>query len=169
MKTNIRLAVETDANQIARVHIISWQTIYRGHIPDYVLDNLSLEKRTQEWLERLQAGIIAWVIELNNKIIGFASICPTRDADDDPKNVAEISAIYLLPKFWHKGLGQQLCQVVFKNALDNDFKAITVWVLEGNNQARHFYETVGFRETGDVETDHIGCESLRVVRYRKIF
>lgn len=97
IKTNIRRAVVTDSSQIANVHVVSWQTIYRGHIPDHVLDNLSLEKRTQEWLERLQAGVIAWVIELNNKIIGFASICPTRDADDDPKDVAEISAIYLLP------------------------------------------------------------------------
>lgn len=169
MKANIRLAVEADANQIANVHILSWQTIYRGHMPDHVLNDLSLEKRTQEWLERLQAGVIAWVIELDNKIIGFASICPTRDADDDPKHVAEISAIYLLPEFWRKGLGQQLCQVVFDNVSNKHFKEITIWVLEGNNQARHFYKTVGFFETGDVETDHIGCESLRVVRYRKIF
>jgi len=169
MKANIRLAVEADANQIANVHVLSWQAIYCGHIPDHVLSNLSIEKRTQEWLERLQAGVIAWVLELDNKIIGFVSICPTRDADDDPQYVAEISAIYLLPEFWRKGLGQQLCQVVFDNVSNTHFKQITVWVLEGNNQARHFYETVGFFETGDVETDHIGCESLRVVRYRKTF
>jgi GNAT superfamily N-acetyltransferase len=169
MKTNIRLAVETDASQIARVHIVSWQTIYRGHIPDHVLNNLSLENRTQEWLERLQTGVVVWVIELNNKIIGFASICPTRDSDDDPKRVAEISAIYLLPEFWRQGLGQQLCQAVFKKVFDKGFKEVTVWVLESNSQARHFYETVGFGETGNVEIDHIGCESLRVIRYRKIF
>lgn len=167
MKTNIRLATKADANQIAHVHIASWQAIYRGHIPDDILNNLSLTKREQEWQERLQAGVIAWVVESDNKIIGFASICPTRDTDNDPKKVAEISAIYLLPEFWRKELGQQLCQVVFDKVLDKGFKEITVWVLESNNQARRFYETVGFCETGDRQTDHIGCESLQVVRYRK--
>jgi GNAT superfamily N-acetyltransferase len=169
MKPIIRLAVEADANQIANVHIISWRAIYRGHMPDSVLNNLSLEKRTQEWVERFKAGVMAWVIEIDYKIIGFASICPTRDADDDPKRVAEISAIYLLPEYWRKGLGQQLCKVLFDNVQKKGFKEITIWVLESNTQARHFYEMLGFIETGDVELDHIGCESLRVLRYRKIF
>lgn len=38
------------------MHILSWHTIYRGHIPNNVLDNLSQEKRTNEWRERLENG-----------------------------------------------------------------------------------------------------------------
>lgn len=168
MKPSIRLANPADANQIANVHIISWQTIYRGYIPDDILNNLSLQTRTQEWLERLQTGITVWVIELNNTIIGFASICPSRDADDNPKQVIEISAIYLLPKFWRKGLAQQLCQIVFNDVLNKDFKEMTVWVLADNNQACQFYKSQGFLETSDIAIDHFGCESLKVKRFRKI-
>ncbi len=168
MKVMIRRATEADANQIAFIHINTWQTIYRGLIPDEILNNLSLTKREQEWQERLQAGVITWVIEYKNTLIGFASVCPTRDADGDPKIVAEISAIYLLPEFWRKGLGQQLCEVIIDNVSNNNFKEIVVWVLAGNNQARHFYEAVGFHKTGDSEIDHIGDKSLPVLRYRKI-
>jgi L-amino acid N-acyltransferase YncA len=165
---NIRSAIENDARGIAKVHIDSWRAIYRGHMPDSILDNLSFEKREQEWQGRLQDGINAWVIEEDKKIIGFASICPTRDSDADPSRVAEISAIYLLPEFWRKGLGQKLCQVVFDEVAKQGFKEITLWVLENNIQAARFYEAQGFIATGDVEVDHIGCENLRVIRYKKI-
>lgn len=164
----IRSALNSDAKSIAKVHIESWQAIYHGIIPDSVLDNLSLEKREQEWHERLRSGINAWVTVVDGKVIGFASVCPSRDDDTDPKVVAEISAIYLLPEFWRKGIGQKLCQTLFNEVIKKGFKEITLWVLESNNQAAQFYESIGFVATGDVSTDHIGCQNFRVVRYKKI-
>lgn len=46
---------------------------------------------------------------------------------------------------------------------------MTLWVLESNIQAARFYESLGFINTGDVSTDHIGCQNLKVIRYRKVF
>ena len=170
MITHIRCANEKDAGQIAKVHIDSWQATYRGIIPDSFLDNLSVEKRKQEWIQYLQSGTQAWVAISNAKVIGFVSICPTRDTDDDAKKIAEISSIYLLPAYLNKGIGKQLCQAAFNQAIKQNFKEMTVWVLEKNSKARHFYEKLGFsHKVGDVEFDHIGCESLQVVRYRKLF
>lgn len=40
-ETLIRIANLSDARQIAKIHIASWQKIYRGVIPDSLLDNLS--------------------------------------------------------------------------------------------------------------------------------
>lgn len=167
MKKNLRLTDKSDAKQIAAVHIASWQAIYRGHLSDHLLDNLSLSQRKKEWQGYLEVGTIAWVIESENKIVGFASICPTRDHDDDSKRVVEISAIYLLPQFWRKGLGKKLCKTVFNAVIEKGFKEVTVWVLAGNLNARRFYESLGFFETGDTEIDLIGGESLQSVRYRK--
>lgn len=167
-QTRIRRANESDAQQIAHVHILSWQTIYRGHIPDAILNQLSLEKRTQEWRALLLAGMDIWLIEEDKKLIGFASVCPSRDEDDDPVKVAEISAIYLLPEFWRKGLGRELCQVIFDEVAKKGFKEISLWVLESNKSSRRFYEALEFHATGDIKSDHFGCESLLVIRYRKI-
>lgn len=167
MKIGIRLATITDAKQIAQVHVTSWKSIYRGQISDDFLNNLSIENREQEWQGYLNSGVVVSVGEFENKIIGFASICPTRDPDHDPKQVAEISAIYLLPEFWRKGLGQKLCQSVIDHVIKKGFTKITVWVLESNKQARSFYEKFGFCYTGHTEMDHIGCESFPVVRMMK--
>lgn len=165
----IRSATILDAEQIALVHILSWQTIYKDHIPKNVLDNLSQEKRSTEWRERLVQGVKVWIIEKEKTIVGFVSICPTRDADSNPNKVIEISAIYLLPEFWGKGFGRQLCKVVFDYVIQNEFKEIALWVLEGNTQACHFYESLGFYLTGDTKTDQVEGEKLSVIRYRKNF
>src|SRR5579871_2242772 len=109
----IRSASINDAKAIAKVHVDSWRAIYRGHMPDSVLDNLSIEQREQEWHERLSQGVTTWVAEVDKRVVGFASVCPSRDEDADPKAISEISAIYLLQEYWRKGIGQQLCIRIF--------------------------------------------------------
>lgn len=167
MRVNIRKASLNDANNIANVHIVSWKAIYRGQVSDAVLNNLSLQKRTEEWQERLSAGVNSWVAELNHKVIGFISTCPSRDSDDDPTKVVEISAIYLLPEYWRRGIGLQLCQIALEDAIKNKFDEASLWVLAANQSARAFYESMGFYATNDFKMDHSGCESLKVIRYRK--
>jgi L-amino acid N-acyltransferase YncA len=169
MKTTIRSATKNDAHQIAYVHIVSWQATYRGLIPDNILDNLSLNQREQEWQERLQIGVRVWIIEQDQQTIGFARLCPSRDKNNDPQNVVEISAIYLLPDYWRQGLGHQLCDRLFDESIKMNFKEMTTWVLESNLPARRFYEAVGFQGTGDVGVEHFGNEVLNIVKYRKIF
>jgi hypothetical protein len=48
-ESSVRLAKEGDAHAIAAIHVASWQKIYRGHIPDVALDNLSISEREQQW------------------------------------------------------------------------------------------------------------------------
>lgn len=45
----IRKATLQDAEAIARVHVDSWKTTYKGIIPDNVLNNLSYTQRTEQW------------------------------------------------------------------------------------------------------------------------
>lgn len=109
-----------------------------------------------------------WVIEKDQKIIGFVSICPSRDKDTDPSQVAEISAIYLLPDFWQQGLGWQLSQVAFNAIQEMNYKKVIIWVFESNRQARKFYEALGFNASGDIKREYFGGESLVVMRYKKV-
>ena len=46
---NIRLATIADAQAIAKVHVDSWRTTYKGIVPDDVLANLSNSQRTEKW------------------------------------------------------------------------------------------------------------------------
>jgi hypothetical protein len=50
----IRPATSADAAAIARVHVLSWQTGYRGLVSDSLLDSLSIERPTTFW-----AGVLS--------------------------------------------------------------------------------------------------------------
>ncbi|MRR32454.1 GNAT family N-acetyltransferase, partial [bacterium] len=43
----LRVATLADVPGIARVHVDSWLTTYPGLMPDSILANISLERRTQ--------------------------------------------------------------------------------------------------------------------------
>ena len=144
---NIRFAKPSDAEMIAICHVISWQKIYRGHIPDNVLDSLSIKEREKKWQDLLNNNVKILVLERDNKIIGFASLCPARDKDTDPKKCGEISAIYLHPGFWHQGLGKKICQAALSELGVMGFSEVIVWALKENEQARKFYTALGFTET----------------------
>ena len=42
-----------------------------------------------------------------------------------------------------------------------------LWVLEGNQRARAFYERMGFRPSGAYAKDEIGGMPVREIQYRR--
>ena len=165
MSISIRLALTTDAREIAKVHIASWQAAYRDYLSDETLDHLSLDEFTKQWRDWLHEGKLLWVAEQGGHIIGFCSLCATRDPDHNQNDVAEISTIYLLQAFWGKHIGKKLCQTALAYAKEQDFKHITLWVLEHNEPAQHFYKKMGFTQTRARKIVHIGTDVLHLIRY----
>lgn len=100
-QVRVRQARAGDAKAIAAVHVRSWQAAYRGMMRQDYLDGLDPAQREALWDSVLaenawpRAGIL--VLEDRATVAGFASFCPTRDQDEDPARVAEITAIYLCP------------------------------------------------------------------------
>ncbi len=161
----IRLAKPCDAPSIARVHVVSWQTIYRGHLPDKYLDSLSVKKHSENWLNTVSKhpeGVA--VFEDQSGVIGFAAVAPSRDDDAEPET-GELMAIYLDPAHWRKGIGRTLMQWVLNSAQMRAWQRLTLWVLEENIQARSFYESLSWRADGRIKTDTIGEVEVTEVRY----
>ncbi len=165
---HIRYAIASDVRAIAKIHVFSWQAIYRGHIPDDVLDNLSIDEREKLWKTLLENNASIIVLEDNNDLVGFVSFCPSRDEDVNSQKIAEISAIYLSPDKWRKGFGKMLCDAAIEELRKSDFTEVTLWVLDENQQARQFYEKMGFINSTNFKIDVRDGYSLREVRYRKI-
>jgi GNAT superfamily N-acetyltransferase len=141
----------------------SWQVAYRGHIPDPVLDALP-ESRERRLAQHLARRDTVWVAEEEGAIVGHAAIGPCRD-DDQPSGTGEVYAIYLAPEAWGRGIGREL----FTKAVDElraaGFTRATLWVLETNARARHFYEAAGWRADGARKADEVGGAALIEVRY----
>jgi len=89
------------------VHVASWQSTYRGLLPDEYLDSRSVEMRTGQW-EALLAGpetdqVI--VAAAGSGVVGFAQVGPCADADAPP-STGELITLYLHPDVWGRGLGR---------------------------------------------------------------
>lgn len=134
-----------DAARVAEIQVRSWQTAYRGIVPDTYLDAMNPEDRAVKWREILQAADSELlVIEEAGRILGWASWGDCRDDDMDPRKTAELWAIYLCPSAYGRGYGWQLWQEVERRVLEEGREEMTLWVLERNERARRFYGKAGF-------------------------
>jgi ribosomal protein S18 acetylase RimI-like enzyme len=140
-----------DAAQIARVHVESWQTTYRGILPDSFLDQLSYERRAEDWIERLSSATgsqFTVVAEADlgaerKRIVGFAMGGPERTGD--PVYRGEVYAIYILEAYQRQGLGMKMVQALVERLIQSDMHSMLIWVL-AQNAARRFYESLGGQE-----------------------
>lgn len=167
--SKIRTATLHDAEAIALIHLRSWQEMYKEFIPESVLMNLSLKERTQQWIDFIKQGVTVLVLELDNQMVGFVSVCLFRDASSDSA-IGEISAIYIHPEYWRKGFGTRLCWAAISELEKQGYKKVVLWVLEGNAQARKFYEALGFEATSSTKLEEF-YESgalLTDILYQKI-
>lgn len=141
----VRAATLEDAAAIARVHIETWRTAYRGLVPDDVLAGLSYERRLQRWTEILSrpadGRFGTFVAAADDRVVGFASGGPERDGD--PLYQGELYAIYVLEVYERRGLGRLLTHAVAAMLVEAGFASMLVWVLADNIGARRFYETLG--------------------------
>ncbi len=167
----IRRATIDDAVPITETHVRSWQRAYRGLIPQDYLDGLDPAQRVARWEEILT--LVDWsaggvlVAEDRSGVAGFASFGPTRD-DEDRRMVGEIMAIYLAPYAWGKGVGRELMASAAGALAAMGYGQTTLWVLDGNERARRFYEAAGFKPDGAVKEDRSHGFVMREVRYRRL-
>ncbi|MGQ3888678.1 N-acetyltransferase family protein [Legionella sp. CNM-1927-20] len=146
VKPIVRFATLDDAKAIAKIHILSWQASYKDFIPKAILQTLSVKERTKQWQDLMRQGVKVLVVEVEQNIVGFLSICTLRDIYLSPLN-GEISALYLHPTYWRLGLGTRLCHTAFSELAKMNYQFVYVWVLSDNSQARQFYEALGFENT----------------------
>ena len=163
----IRAATVEDADGIAEAHVASWQTAYRGLLPQALLDGLSVERRTAQWQRDLQSGTFGVHVAIDSAghVGGFISTGPSRD-DDATETVGELIAIYLRPPLWSLGIGGRL-HASGVAGLATRFEQATLWVLDGNARSRAFYERRGWQPDGTVKRDTIGDADVVEVRYRR--
>lgn len=140
----IRTAIPTDAHAIARVHVETWQTTYRGIVPDAVLDKMSVEQRLPRWQELLaddsQAGFTLVAEDDDGQVVGFACAGPNRG---DEAFEGELYAIYVLQAHQGAGTGKRLAMESMRRLQTNECSSMIVWALQANDPARRFYDALG--------------------------
>ena len=168
----IREATPSDALGIARVHVDSWHTTYRGLIPDDIMASRTYERRESMWAQILtaQPETIVYVAEEDGEIVGFVSGGSNRDAESPFKG--ELHAIYILEAHQGKGIGRRLASALISRLLQQGHTSMLIWVMTDNHGARRFYEALGGKnvaerqeEMNDAMLDEMayGWEDIRLL------
>jgi len=140
----VRIAEVEDAAAIAKVHVDSWRTSYRGIVADEFLEKLSYERRETMWKNELsnpdQPSVIIVTERPADGVVGFSSAGPIRG--EHKAFDGELYAIYLLAHAQGCGLGKALFVEAAHWLLDHSYTSMLLWALK-DNPARGFYEAMG--------------------------
>jgi GNAT superfamily N-acetyltransferase len=124
-----------DAAELARAHVRAWRETYRGLLPDLWLDRLSVPVQTRRWRQRLtraRDGEVVLVAEGPAGVIGYCEGVG-----------AEVHTLYLIRDAQKVGLGRRLLVATARVLEAHGATALSLWVLDGNANARAFYVHLG--------------------------
>lgn len=170
MEAIVRAATPQDAGTIAEVHVASWKGAYADIIDlASVSERLDIAERERVWKDRIPLvgaeGYRTWVAESDGAVMGFSFTRPTEDDDLNPLEIAELVALYLSPDAFGRGIGKSLLDRSVAGMRNQGFLQATLWVLEENARAIHFYRREGWRPDG-TRSPCFRVMNAPAVRYR---
>lgn len=154
MAFNVRKSRLSDLEQIALIHVKSWETAFKGLMPERYINNYTLEDRNAEWLSVLGSGSESVIVaEDNNKLGGFLSY-------SENVNFLNLSKLYLCPSMYGKGVGGLLMKQMENEALTASLDLIRLYVLNNNKSAINFYSKQGFEFGDGFESEEFEGETI---------
>jgi ribosomal protein S18 acetylase RimI-like enzyme len=166
---HLRDAVAGDAPAIAAVVVATWRDAYAGLLPDDVLAGLSVAEREAQWRRFVPATAPACCLVTGSPVCGFVAAGPALqgagDGDGDGDAVGQVYAIYVLPSSQGRRLGAALLAAAESRLAAAGFATASLWVLTSNTPARRFYESRGWRTTGETQVEEFAGTTLRETRY----
>jgi ribosomal protein S18 acetylase RimI-like enzyme len=164
----VRAATVEDARDIVRINVHGWRRAYAGIVPQDVLDAMNVDERTERYRYRMgrPSDYEIRVATEDGEVVGYVTFGPYRigQHDGNPhRTVGEVLAIYVDPPRWGTGAGRALMDAALHRLAERRFRAVRLWVLSANRQARRFYERAGFSADGTAARYPIGRPDGSVV------
>jgi GNAT superfamily N-acetyltransferase len=146
----VREARPSDAGAIAEVSVASRRWSYRDLIATADLEALSVEDATTDFAEglaELSSGAAVFVAELTGRVVGYAYVLPSPDADV-PAETSELGSLYVTEEVAGTEVAPALMDAAVEHSRAAGHDVLTLWVRRENGRARRFYEKHGMREDG---------------------
>lgn len=148
---SIRRAGADDADLIAILASVTfYEAYFEQDAPDalagYILESFPPELIRAE-LE--DPNITYFLLFHDTYAVGYAKLreCPPGPGVTG-KNAVALQRIYVVERFWKKGVGKVLLDHVIGEARQKGFDTLWLEVWEQNERALGFYEKQGFTDTG---------------------
>lgn len=169
-RLRIREMTEPDIDAVAAVRTSAWRYAYAGLMPQSYLDGLSVAAQAEQRRAAFAdpAGVVTNLVAEgpHGAILGWAAFGPATSTDPEgtAPDEGELYALYARPDVIGTGVGRALLTEVLRRA---PYPAVRLWVVEGNDRARRFYERAGFGPDGGVLVEYADGSPVPELRYRR--
>jgi len=130
--------------------------------------SVGIEQRIEHTRQRIEAESgeqRTWVVQQAGAVVGLAITGASRDPAAAP-TTGEVQVLYLDPEVVGTGIGRTLFGHAVTDLAQRGYAEATLWVLEGNQRARRFYEAAGWLPDGEVRIEERPSAAFHEVRYR---
>lgn len=157
---SVRYARPSDAADLARIYIESWQDTYAGLIPHSLLCAMSLKDHAARLRSAMRGpGAVLVAEDAGHGPIGLAGLGAARDHTLGYEG--EIYTLYVDPAFLGRGAGRALMEGAFEIFKDRKLRSCLVWAHARNN-ACFFYEWMGGRRVAARTVNLMGISTPEI-------
>lgn len=168
MDARIRDGGPADLAAVAELHALSRRVTYRGIIPAAQLRATTGPRLRRSWVERVarESGTHRlYLAEAGGELRGFLYLGPGDEVERVPPGTGVLYAIHVHPDAQGRGIGRALMDRCLRTFAEWRYARAILWVLDGNDRARRFYERTGWRHDGTVRESPIDATLTRQLRY----
>ncbi|WP_436527065.1 N-acetyltransferase family protein [Actinoplanes sp. HUAS TT8] len=158
----VRPARPTDAAEIARIQVSTWQTAYRRMFPAHVLAQLDAGVLEEVWSSAIVAPpssrhrvlIAVEQAEDAEHVVGFVASGPADEqalAPEEPPlpvSVAAITDLLIEPRWGRRGHGSRLLAAAVDLWREDGFGAAVAWVYDTDAAMQKFLASAGWEPDG---------------------
>jgi ribosomal protein S18 acetylase RimI-like enzyme len=164
----VRPATADDADVLHNIHARCFTDIFAGLLGEYIPPSPERAERERSWTGPIgsphdrHALLMA---ERCDRVIGFAAVGPTRDADHDQRTTGELRTVMVDTSHRGLGIGRTLIAASERALRAYEFRIATLWVVPENLIAIRCYERCGWRPDGAQRWGNYGGRAIRSIRY----
>jgi GNAT superfamily N-acetyltransferase len=148
----VRLAVPTDADELARIQAAVWAEVHGGGPLDELLEAVASEPAVQQWRDAATSPPSARHRVLtalaDDTVVGFAVLAPAVDPDLDPAVDGELLELCVDPPLTGAGHGSRLVNAAADVARDDGFHRLYTWLAAPETRLRDFLTGAGWGADG---------------------
>jgi len=169
----IRQALRKDAPRLAQINHAAWAAAYPRILSAALLARQleadAMTRTAAMWMRRLShpsadQGMTSLVAEDQGLVIGWIRVGP---AEAPEHSMGEVHGIYVDPEWWGEGVGRSLMEAGHEVLRSSGFSKAILWVLEGNDRAKRFYEHLGWSWDGTLRMTKFDGELAKEVKYAR--
>jgi ribosomal protein S18 acetylase RimI-like enzyme len=148
MSFAIREGRRQDALAVAEVYVEARRAAYADLLTPEQIEKMTPREGARLWQALFnQARTVHLVVQDEQSVGGFITAGPIQEKGADPAS-AEVYELYVHPRLWGQRVSDELLASTLDALRGKWFTAAVIWVLEGNEHARKFYESQGWVDDG---------------------